>query len=158
MTELFPLDLKLGQLRGLILMLKERGGSTPLSELAKELMGNFADVFSAVESARMLGFITIIDGSIILTKTGESINAKDLSTAVGAAIKGIEPLKSIIEFLQKAGKAHTDELFDHLLKGGLIVQINRQADVSKFRRDILNLLVRTDVCSYNSDKDSWKLL
>ena len=115
-------------------------------------------MFSAVESARMLGFITTINGNIILTKTGESLSIKDILTTTGIAIRKIEPLKSIIEFLQKEDKAHTEELFDYLLKRGLMVQINRRADVIKFRKDILNLLVRTEVCSYNSEKDSWKLL
>ncbi len=157
MNEIFPIDAKISFLRGVLSIIRENGGSASLSHITREALEGIDEIFPVIEAGKILGLITVDEGIVSLTDLAKNINHKELKKDLSELLKNVEPIKTLVEFLWKAHKASTEELFDVLLKKNLVTQINRDADIEKFRKEMIGLLVRTEICSYDSQKDSWKL-
>jgi hypothetical protein len=153
----FPLEIKLGDLKGIISILKENEGSAPLSKLAEDSESEFEILFPLLEACRILGLVTVINGTATLTEAGNALNIKDFRKKIGQMLKGLEPFRSMLERLKKHHMT-TEELFDFMLSQGLVTQINRETDIRKFRKEMIGLLIRTEMCSYDPDEDVWKPL
>jgi hypothetical protein len=158
MTDIFPLEVKPPSLRAVVAIIKDNGGSAPLSQIADESRMGIAELFPIIEAGKMLDIMTVKNGVVTLTDILKTSNPRELKKVLNALMPKLEPIKSIISHLKKAKKASTEELFDMLLKKGLVTQINRHSDIADFRRQLLSLLIRTELCSYEHEKDYWKLI
>ena len=157
MTEVFPIDARVSYIRGILAIIKGNGGSASLSHITRESLEGIDEIFPVIEAAKILGLVTVEEGVVSLTDSAKDLSQKELKKDLSDLLKNVEPFKSIIEFLWKAHRASTEELFDVLLKKNFMTQINRTSDIEKFRKEMLGLLVRTEICSYDARKDSWKL-
>lgn len=157
MTDVFPLEVRLNDLRGILLILRDSGGSTKLSQIARDVREEMSMLFPVIEAGKMLGLFTISDGTLNLSDFIKGSNAKEIRSFVRNGLKAVEPFKTVIEHLKLAKSASTEKLFDILLEKGLATQINRKSDISDFRRQMLNILIRTEICRYDARSDEWKL-
>lgn len=157
-TDVFPLEVKLGDLKSLIGILKENDGSASLSKIAEESEEEFEVLFPLLEAGKLLGLMTIMDGIVTLTEMGNSISNKEFRKKVGKVLSSIQPFKSLLEHMRRKRSLSTEELFDFMLEHGYTMQINREDDIHRFRKEMADLLIRTYLCDYDSDEDSWKAL
>ncbi len=158
MAVVLPLEVKLAALREMILLVKENGGSAPISEIARDSKEDIGGLFPVLEAGKLLGLMEVSDGVVKLSEVAKNANQKDLKTFLRTAMMAVEPFKSIVGHLKKTHGASTTSLFDFLLENGLVGQADRVNDINDFRRELLRLLIRTEICKYDSRKDVWKLL
>lgn len=155
MVQLFPLEVKPAYLKEVLSLLRENGGSAQLSQIAKDSRAGLDQLFPVIEAAKMLDLITIKNGVVSLTALTKTNNQKELRKVINNIMPKLEPFKSMLDYLKKRREASTEDLFDLLLKNGMTTQINRGEDIADFRRELLALLARTEICGYKADKDSW---
>ena len=157
MEKPFPLNTKIGQIQGLISLLKEHGDELSLEELSDESFQQIDDLVNILDACRILGFIKIQKNMIVLNKTLEKRNSHEINHEISRKISGMEPFSIIIKEIRKNKGISTTELFHILINRGLISYRNNMAGIEAFKRDLLVIGIRLNLISYDHENDVWHL-
>lgn len=157
MVDIFPLELKLGHIKEIVVIIKENGGVAPMSLIAKDSKLGIDRLFPVINAGKMLNLLETEDGVVMLKPVAKKMHSKEFKTVLKRRMSVLEPFKSIISYLKKTHGSSTMDLFDSLLQKGLVTQVNRSLDIADFRKELVGLLIRTGICVYDPKKDFWKL-
>ena len=73
MEGMFPLGTGVSRVRAIIGMLKQRGGSMSMSELAEESEEDIDDLLPLIDACKLLGLATIRKSTLQLTDKGRKL-------------------------------------------------------------------------------------
>jgi hypothetical protein len=150
----FPANVGISEIRGIIEIVKDNGGSLSLSRLAEESEGEIDKLLPLIDAAEMLGLCTVENGVITITQVGRSLTMHNSSKIIGNALKEIEPFKTVLERLAQ-GEATTHDLAE-LLKGkGITLHGDEITNESMLSNMLLKWGVRTKLIIYDNEK--WQL-
>lgn len=156
MASLFPSDVGMSHVRGVVKIIKENGGKISIHKLAEESEEDVDDLLPLLEASKLLGFITISKSDIKLTPKAAKLVGGSTRKIIRESLSGIEPFKSAIKALSGGSKT-TTELFEYLKENKVFP---REGDHSS--ETLLKLLlswgVRSKLLSYNEEEDAWILL
>ncbi len=156
MVEIFPLEVRLNAISGIVSIIKENGGSAALSTIANDSKSDIGRLFPIIEAGKILKLFTVNDGIVSITKLANNKNTKEFRDALRDNLIKAEPFNSLLGHLKKTHSLSTTDMFDFLLKRGFIAQINRSLDITAFRRELVGILIRMEICTYNQKKDLWR--
>ncbi|MCL4372722.1 AAA-associated domain-containing protein [Candidatus Parvarchaeota archaeon] len=158
MKGLFPLNIKLGRIQGVISILKEYNGQISLQELSDEALEQVDNLVNVLQACKLLGFIKINKGEIKLSKKLENKSAHEINLEIKNNLLKIEPFLEIKKILRKNKKITTTELFQDLIKKGVITYRNNLSGIEAFKRDLLVIGIRLEILTYNHENDIWKII
>lgn len=158
MKGLFPLNIKLGRIQGVISILKEYNGQISLQELSDEALEQVDNLVNVLQACKLLGFIKINKGEIKLSKKLENKSAHEINLEIKNNLLKIEPFLEIKKILRKNKKITTTELFQDLIKKGVITYMNNLSGIEAFKRDLLVIGIRLEILTYNHENDIWKII
>jgi hypothetical protein len=101
MKGLFPLNIKIGQIQGIISILKEYDGKISLQKLSDEALEQADDLINVLQACKLLGFIKINKGEIKLNKKLENRNFHEINTEIKKNLLKIEPFLEITKVIRK---------------------------------------------------------
>lgn len=155
MGNLFPSDVGVSHVRGLIRIIKENNGAISISKLAEEAEEDLDDLLPLIEACKLLGFVTIAKSKVKLTQKGEKLASAPRSI-IRESLSKVEPFKSAISALSE-GSRTTSELFDYLIEKGVFPKEGEHS-----AETLLKLLigwgVRSKLLSYDEHNDTWILV
>lgn len=157
MKGLFPLNIKIGQIQGVISILKEYNGQISLQELSDEALEQADDLVNVLQACKLLGFIKINNGNIKLNKKIEDKNSHEINLEIKRNLLKIEPFLEIKRVIRKNNKITTTELFQDLIKKGVITYRNNLSGIEAFKRDLLVIGIRLEILAYEHENDIWKI-
>ncbi|MCL4376724.1 AAA-associated domain-containing protein [Candidatus Parvarchaeota archaeon] len=157
MKGLFPLNIKIGQIQGVISILKEYNGQISLQELSDEALEQADDLVNVLQACKLLGFIKINNGNIKLNKKIEDKNSHEINLEIKRNLLKIEPFLEIKRVIRKNKKITTTELFQDLIKKGVITYRNNLSGIEAFKRDLLVIGIRLEILAYEHENDIWKI-
>jgi NitT/TauT family transport system ATP-binding protein len=156
--KLFPPNAGISLLRGMMILIKENGGSIEVSKLADESEQNVDNLLPLIEASKMLGLVNVDEGEIKLTPEGKRMDMHNFLEILSKKIKGIEPFKSSLEMLANSnGTASTDELTHALLANGIMLHGDFKMNKVLLKSMLLKWAVRTNLLEYKEDEDAWTL-
>ena len=79
MKELFPLNVGISKIRGMLKIIKENGGSMDLSRLSSYSEEDIGDLMLLIEAANLLNLSKVKNTTIILTEKGKSMTLANSS-------------------------------------------------------------------------------
>ena len=156
MKGLFPLNIKIGQIQGVISILKEYNGQISLQELSNEALEQADDLINVLQACKLLGFIKINNGKIKLNKKLENKNSHEINLEIKNNLLNIEPFLEIKKLIRKNKRITTTELFQDLIKKGVITYRNNLSGIGAFKRDLLVIGIRLEILAYDHKNDIWK--
>lgn len=156
MAALFPPGTGIGRIRGIIDLIKRNGGAIELSELATEAGEQIDDLLPLVEACKLLGFTTVKDSTIKLTKQGSKMTVSNSSKMIRDGLTRVEPFKSTLDILNK-NYATSKELVDLLYAKGIFVHGDVETNRQLLKKMLLRFGVRANLISYDPKKDEWSV-
>ncbi|MCL4397133.1 AAA-associated domain-containing protein [Candidatus Parvarchaeota archaeon] len=157
MKGLFPLSIKIGQIQGVISILKEYDGKISLQELSDEALEQADDLVNVLQACKLLGFIKIDKGEIKLNKKLEKRNFHEINTEIRKNLLKMEPFLEITKAIRKNKRITTTELFQDLIKKGVIPYRNNLSGIAAFKKDLLIIGIRLEILAYDHENDIWKI-
>ncbi len=155
---MFPVNAGISELRGVVLIIKEAGGSISISQLDDESELDIDSLLPLVEACKMLGLATVADGIITLTSEGQQLSMKNFADMVSKRLASIEPFSSAISVLRASNRAlQTSELASLLLSRGIMLHGDFETGRLLLKSMLLKWAVRTELLDYNAEADSWSL-
>jgi NitT/TauT family transport system ATP-binding protein len=89
---------------GLLEVLHDFQGKVDLAKVSEELRLELDDILPAVDAAKLLKFIQVNAGDLILTDEGRSLLSKNISSrkkVLNSAVSSLGEIKGIIDFIKK---------------------------------------------------------
>ncbi len=157
MKGLFPLNIKIGQIQGIISILKEYNGEISLQKLSDEVLEQADDLVNILQACKLLGFVKINKGEIRLNKKLEEKNFHEINAEIKKSLLKMEPFIEIIKVIRKNNKITTTELFQDLIKKGVITYRDNLSGIEAFKRDLLVISIRLEILVYDHENDIWKI-
>jgi hypothetical protein len=157
MKGLFPLNIKIGQIQGIISILKEYDGQISLQELSDEALQRADDLVNVLEACKLLGFVKIDKGEIKLNKNLENKNSHEINAEMKKKLLKIEPFTQITKEIRRTGKMTTTELFHSLINKGVIPYRDNMSGIAAFKKDLLIIGLRLGILAYDHENDVWKI-
>ncbi|MCL4375559.1 AAA-associated domain-containing protein [Candidatus Marsarchaeota archaeon] len=154
MKELFPLNVGISKIRGMLKLIKENGGSMELSRLSSYSEEDIGDLMLLIEAANLLNLSKVKNTTIVLTEKGKSLTLANSSKLLRDEIIKIEPFKSILTAVSKERMTTTD-ISDYLRSKKIIFHADEKTNVLLIKNLLLNWCIRTKMLKYNSRKDLW---
>ncbi len=93
-----------GQMIGLLEVLEDFGSKVDAAKVADDMMLELDDLLPALDAAKLLGFLKLDSGDLILTDEGESFLAKGSSghkKLLNQALSRLGTFKMIVDYLRK---------------------------------------------------------
>ncbi len=150
----FPANVGISEIRGIVEILKDNGGSMELSKLAEEAEEEIDKLLPLIDAAEMLGLCIVQNGTIVLSPSGKSLTMHNSSQIIGKALSSIEPFKTVLERLAN-GSASTHELAEILKSKGIVLYNEDMTNESMLSSMLMKWGVRTKLLSYT--KERWSL-
>lgn len=157
MREIFPLNIKIGQIQGVISILKEHGGEISLQEISDEALQEATDIVNVIQACKMLGFVKIKGENIKLSRNLKKRGLHDINAEMSKKLVKKEPFSQIIREIRKTRDITTTELFHSLVSKGLINYRDNLSGIKMFKKDLLILGLRLNIIEYDHDTDVWKI-
>ncbi len=154
MAKLFPLDVGMGSLRGILKVIQENHGYMDLATLAEESEKDVDSLLPLIEACDMLGFTETSESKIKLTKEGQSLNMRNASKVIKAKLEEIEPFKSSVTLLADKDMK-SEELFTALNSVGFVFHGERYKNDEILKKLFLTWGVRTKLLRYDPKEDTW---
>ncbi len=155
MQELFPLNVRLSQIRGITRILDEFSGSMEISRLSSETNEEVDDLLPILNASRMLGLLKLNDGNVTLTKVGQTLARTTSIDSIKTKLKQLEPFKTTLSSVRSEKGITTNELIKRLESKGFLAY---HGDMG--RHDLVQLLlnfgVRCDLLEYDRGKNAWE--
>ncbi|MCL4362135.1 MAG: AAA-associated domain-containing protein [Candidatus Parvarchaeota archaeon] len=157
MKGLFPLNIKIGQIQGVISILKEYNGEISLQKLSDEALEQADDLVNILQACKLLGFIKINKGKIKLNKKLEEKNFHEINAEIKKNLLKMEPFIEITKAIRKNNNITTTELFQDLIRKGVITYRDNLSGIEAFKRDLLVIGIRLEILTYDHENDIWKI-
>ena len=154
MKELFPLDVGISKIRGMIKIIKENGGSLELSKLSSYSEEDIGDLMLLIEATNLLNLSKVKNTTILLTDKGKSLTLANSSKLLKEELVKIEPFRSVIAVVSK-GKMTTPEISDYLRSKKIMFHTDERTNSFLLKNLLLNWCIRTKLLRYNNKKDLW---
>ncbi len=154
MEELFPLNVGISKIRGMLKVIKDNGGSLELSKLSSYSEEDIGDLMLLIEATNILNLSKVKNTTIILTEKGRILTLANSSKLLKEEIIKIEPFKSVIAAVSRE-KMTTSEIADYLQSKKIIFHADEKTNILLLKNLLLNWCIRTKMLRYNSRKDLW---
>ena len=156
MPTVFPLNVRISQIEGVISLVRDNDNSISMQKLSDEAMQEADDMFNIISACRMLKILKTKKGKIEISAKISGLGDKDIVDYTTQQIKKLQPFKFIIKNLKSRGMS-TPELFELLTKKGYISYRDNMMGLNSFKKDLLNTGIRLHVLSYDHYNDLWNL-
>lgn len=156
MKGLFPVDLEINQVRAILKLIKDNGGSIGLARLSKEAREDIDRLLPFVEVSKVLGFAKVRGGNIYLTPTGKRMSLENYQDIIRRRIRGMEPFKSVLLLLKK-DEITTDELARLLHGRGVTLYHDKITNELLLRNLLIAWGVRSRLLNYDASRDLWSV-
>lgn len=152
----FPIEANPSRLLSIIEIIKEKGGSEYLSGLAESTKEQIDELLPLIEAINVLGFGSVKDGVVRLSKRGNEVNTKNFNHMVRDVIDKIEPFQSIIKIIGNDDLT-TANISNALDKKGIRLHDDDETNQELLRNLMLRWGSAVKLFDYVSENDSWKL-
>lgn len=156
MSSLFPSDVGMSHVRGIVKIIKENGGRISISKLAEESEEDVDDLLPLLEASKLLGFISITRSDVKLTPRGERLITGATRAIIRESLSKIEPFKSTIKALSGGSKT-TPELFEYLRSKDVYPEEGEHSSETLLKL-LLAWGVRSKLLSYDEENETWVLI
>lgn len=153
---LFPSDVGMSHVRGIVKIVKDNGGHISISKLAEESEEDVDDLLPLLEACKLLDFITISRSEVRLKPNSLKLISGQTRKVMRDGVSKIEPFKTVIKVLSNGSKT-TPELFAYLKSNGVFPEEGDHS-VETLLKLLLAWGVRTKLLSYDEEKDTWLLV
>ena len=157
MKKVFPLNIKMGQILGIISILKTYNGEISMQKLSDESFLHIDDLINILEACKLLKLIDIKEDDVKLKRILINKGQHEIILHLSKTLRNLEPFSYIIKKIKKCKEVSTTELFQELLKKGLVGYRDNISGLESFKKDLLMIGLRLKIFSYNQDKDIWTL-
>ncbi|MEM0087217.1 MAG: AAA-associated domain-containing protein [Candidatus Micrarchaeaceae archaeon] len=155
MAQQFPIGPSIGQVRGVLKVLNDRGGRMSIAQLADDINENIDNLLPLLDVCEMLDAIKVDEGIISIRENGRKFDSESFIDNARSRLRGIEPFKSAIAVLRKRELA-TPELAEELKKKGISFHMDSITNEEILKSLMLGWGVRVGILHYDSEKDTWK--
>ena len=155
MEGMFPLGTGVSRVRAIIGMLKQRGGSMSMSELAEESEEDIDDLLPLIDACKLLGLATIRKSTLQLTDKGRKLTFSNFSKTIKDSLPALEPFKSTILILGDA-EVPTKDLFTTLKSRGIVLHEDEAANDQMLKKLLIRWGVRSKLLTYDAENDAWR--
>ncbi len=156
MNSLFPSDVGMSHVRGVVKIIKENKGNISISKLAEESEEDVDDLLPLIDACRLLGLVKVTRSRLKLTEKGETIIKGSTRAIIRQSLPGIEPFKSVIKALEGGSKS-TSELLEYLKEKELLTE-KTETENEKLVTMLLTWGVRSKLLSYDEEDERWMLV
>jgi hypothetical protein len=155
---MFPSEYGISEMRGIVKMVKDnnREHTMRVSELLRHSHKRFDELDKIIRSCRMLGFITISNGSIRLTKSGARLQIGNFQSVLRGYLTKIEPFKTVNEALRHREHMSTKELSQFLRHRGVAFVTDERQNEEMLRHMLFRWGVRSGLFEYSVHSDRWR--
>ena len=157
MVELFPSSAGITQVRGVIKIVKDNGGSMGIAELADEAEEEIDDLFPILDACKLLKLLEVKDGKVKLAYTLENADARGISKVIKSRLQDIEPFKTVLMALKIEGDSNTGRLVNALQSNNILLFDDERKSAEALRKMLVKWAVRVKLLVYEQGSDSWKL-
>ncbi len=113
MDDMAPLpDVEIGEIIGMLEYLKEEGGKTDIYEIADDLNLEIDDLVPIIKAAELLGFASVENGDLILTRLGkELVNGDENKRKIlfKESLKKLPVFKKVLDILLSSQEHSIDK-------------------------------------------------
>ncbi len=155
MAKLFPTVVKPAELKAVVRIIKENGGSIQISRLSKTISKNIDELLPLLDASVMLGIAKLDDGNIVLTEQGRRLTQVNIDTFIEKKISVIEPFKSIIAILKKEGALSSTELSELLKERGIALHAESEINTALLREALYRWAISYHMLNRNARKGAW---
>lgn len=151
---LFPLNTGVSEIRGIVDILRDNGGTMDMSKLAAETNEEIDVLFPIVDTCVILGLCTISKGVVKLTKSGSELGSHNTKELFAKALKKVEPFKSALGIINRE-KVSTRELAAKLKKKGIYFHQDEIVNMELLKNLLVKWGVTNVLFSYDGSIDLW---
>ncbi len=155
--KLFPTEVGITELRGIISIIMDNGGKISLPQLSDEAEEDIDKLLPLLEAGSLLGLMKIKGASVALTEKGKGLNLENLAKILSNALAKIEPFKTAMKILKEKGPLTTRDLVRSLRKMHVKIYTDEALDIEAVRKLMLRWGVRSKMFSYDYNTDTWSL-
>jgi NitT/TauT family transport system ATP-binding protein len=157
MPNLFPMEAGITQMRGVLKIVKDNGGSMGIAELADEAEEEIDDLFPILDACQLLNLAKVDGGKIRLTESGKELSLKNMQKIIKEPLMEIEPFKTVLLAVKVDGHITTDKLTEVLKENNLAFYSSKHKFMEQLRRLLVKWAVRLNMLKYEQESDSWSL-
>ena len=143
-------DANVGEVLGLAEIIYAYGEKVRISFLAEELRMALDDLGDVIQMAQLLDIVKVKNGEIQLTVFGEALNLgtiNDKKLILRKHLVKVEPFKTILEIIRKAGHVHRKMILENLRKRNMIIE-----DEARFHKLMLTWGGYAEIFEYDGNK------
>ena len=157
---LFPSDSGISELRGVLKLIKDnnRAHTMKMSELLFHSHKRFEELNGILQSCKLLGLVTVNNGTIRLTRTGAQMKVDNFRSMLKSYLIEIEPFKATREALRHREHMSTKELSQYLRHRGVAFVTDEKQNEELLRYVLLKWAVRSGLLEYDVHSDRWRTL
>jgi len=157
MPNLFPMEAGITQMRGVLKIVKDNGGSMGIAELADEAEEEIDDLFPILDACQLLNLAKVDGGKIKLTESGKELSLKNMQKIIKEPLMEIEPFKTVLLAVKVDGHITTEKLTEVLKENNLAFYSSKHKFMEQLRRLLVKWAVRLNMLKYEQESDSWSL-
>jgi len=157
MSELFPVNAGITELRGIIKIIQEHGGTINISGLAEDAREQIDYLLPLIDACEMLGFAHVDSGVITLVDKKVQIGVTSFLRETRNRLAGVEPFKSVMALLKQHLASTTPEISAQLKEKGIQLHEDPVTNEETLKNLMLRWGVRTKLLSYNPRNDEWHI-
>jgi len=157
MPNLFPMEAGITQMRGVLKIVKDNGGSMGIAELADEAEEEIDDLFPILDACQLLNLAKVDGGKIKLTESGKELSLENMQKIIKEPLMEIEPFKTVLLAVKVDGHITTDKLTEVLKENNLAFYSSKHKFMEQLRRLLVKWAVRLNMLKYEQESDSWSL-
>ncbi|MGC9037374.1 MAG: AAA-associated domain-containing protein [Candidatus Micrarchaeia archaeon] len=155
--KLFPTEVGITELRGIISIIRDNGGKISLPQLSNEAEEDIDRLLPLLEAGSLLGLMKIEGANVALTEQGKGLNPENMAKILSNALAKIEPFKTAMKILKEKGSLTTRDLVRSLRKMRVKIYTDEALDIEAMRKLLLRWGVRSKMFSYDYNTDTWSL-
>ncbi len=155
--KIFPEDASISPLWGMLKMVKDAGGEMSVSLVAERSGQQISSLLPLVEASTILGFATVKNGILALSKAGKKLTSTNFKRKVGEELRTVEPFRSALEGLRR-GPQDTSTVAMILREKGIVLHSDMSINVELLKGMLLVWGTRTQLLDYDAETDEWKIV
>lgn len=143
---------------GLIDVIHRLNAPLDTSHLAYECHADIPTVQTMMETAKMLGLITVENGNVTLTSLGLEFHktSQEKMRLLGARLAEIEPFKTALEFVSRERALSAHELAEALNRKGLQWNHEEEENEGTVTRLLIDWAVYAGLLSYSGKTERFR--
>ncbi len=156
--ELFPHESGISEMRGVILLVRENNKehTMQLYDLLHRSHKKFDELGKIIRSCEMLGFVTVSNGRIRLTRSGAQLSVNNFQSVLRGYLVKMEPFRTAKEALKHREHMSTKELSHYLAHRGVAFMTDEKQNEEMLRHVLLKWGARSGLFKYSVHWDRWR--